>query len=47
MEAQPHAAVLLHTIGLHFMAWDMMRDQYRCECGRQYLSAEQISSNWR
>lgn len=29
-------------IGLHFMAWDLMRDQYRCECRQQYLNAETI-----
>lgn len=29
-------------IGLHFMAWDFMGDQYRCECRRQYLNAETI-----
>lgn len=31
--------------GLHFMAWHMAQDRYRCECGRQYLNAEQISSS--
>lgn len=29
-------------IGLHFMAWDFQRDGHYCECGRQYLLAEQI-----
>lgn len=34
-------------VGLHFTAWDLRRDGYYCECGRQYLLAEQITSNWR
>lgn len=34
-------------LGLHFMAWDLMADQYRCECRTQHLNAEAISSNWR
>lgn len=35
------------TIGLHFMAWNWIEDCCRCECRRQQLNAEQISSNWR
>lgn len=31
-------------IGLHFMAWNLMQDRYRCECGQQYLNAEDITS---
>ncbi len=31
--------------GLHFLAWDDLADGYRCSCGRNFLWAEQISSN--
>lgn len=27
------------------MAWDLQRDGYYCECGRQYLLAEQIRTD--
>lgn len=31
-------------IGLHFMAFNLMEDRCRCECGRQYLNAENITN---
>lgn len=40
----PGVLVLACRIGLHFMAWDIMRDAYACRCGRQQLLFEEVRS---